>query len=247
MANGDEVELLDETTLANLGKEELLKYTVNLTKLFSNFLALAKKNESDIAILRNTNDLLVGRVNSLEQKLENQEDIKRTTIRNSQYLRNKQIEIKMLPADVVTLKIPDLKVKMAELLSLTDTEVTSEDIGKCHPLGAGGKTIIMEFREREKRDEILQARKNLKNKKTELAEKNCASIMILESLCRDYSKLDFLCRRLKSRNVIHDTWFFNGRLFIKKTEFSSKEEVSHINDLYNFHDKAKIDNMLSRD
>ena len=38
--------------------------------------------------------------------------------------------------------------------------------------------------------------------------------MILESLCKQYGQLDFICRSLFRSNSIEKTWFFNGRLYI---------------------------------
>ena len=69
--------------------------------------------------------------------------------------------------------------------------------------------------------------------------------MIVESICREYSRLDFLCRKLKMRDDVYETWFFNGRLHIKTTPNSKRIQVSQIQDLYERFGKPSIDDILS--
>ena len=99
---------------------------------------------------------------------------------------------------------------MSELLSLTDVDVGVNDIWKCHKLGGDGKSVIMELHSREKRDEMLLSRKNLKNKTAQMESLNMRGAMIVESMCREYSRLDYICRTLKRKGEIHETWFYNG-------------------------------------
>ena len=105
--------------------------------------------------------------------------------------------------------IVKLKGAMAELLSLMEVAIKVDDIGKFHKLGGDGKSVIMEFKCREKRDEMLLARKQLKNKSGEMANLCMSGVMIVESMCREYSRLDFICKNLKRRGDIIETWFFN--------------------------------------
>lgn len=229
--NEEEMEILDAKTLENLEKEDLIKYTVNLTKLFtkiSKFVQSSKETASELAIVKNVNTLLTRKMDTMERNLEN---IQRTTTKNGQYLRNKQMEVKMLSPDIVKLPINTLRTKMATLMSQTGVKVKASDIDKCHPLGSSGTSVILEFNYREKRDEVLRSRKELKNKKKQLEENNFTGVMILESLCREYSRLDYICRKLKSNGCIQETWFFNGRLYVKEREQSEKVEISHINDI----------------
>ena len=119
------------------------------------------------------------------------------------------------------------------------------DIGKCHKLGGDGKSVIMEFKCREKRDEMLLARKKLKTKVEEMGDMNMRGVMIVESMCREYARLDYICRSLKKRNEINETWFFNGRLYIKLAPNSRRIQVSHIEELYEHFGRTIIDEILS--
>ena len=127
---------------------------------------------------------------------------------------------------------------------MTGEKVIPSDLDKCHMLGKNSSTIIMEFRTREKRDAMLRSRKNLKDKKTELAALNLGKSFIIESLTREYGLIDFVCRHLKKNNQIAETWFFNGRLWVKVDDFGKKRQVSHIEDLYELFGKEEIDNLI---
>jgi hypothetical protein len=126
------------------------------------------------------------------------------------------------------------------MLSLTGTPVVAADLAKCHLLNAKSKTVIMEFRDRELRDSILIARKYLK----EVNDAEYGKIYISESLCDQYKKLDFACRKLKKSGSIESTWFFNGRLWVQKTPEALKKQICHIQDLYAMFDKKTIDTLF---
>jgi len=240
----DDEEILDKESLLKLSKDQIIDYTLKVT----NFASLAKTVESlsdrlkvveaNLAIASNINNFLKDRVSYLENHVSR---LDRTTIDNSQYLRNKQIEVRVIPDEIIKLPTADLKTKMAELFSLTGETITSQDIGRCHPLGANQQSVILEFYDREKRDSMLRSRKNLKDKKEAMKELNTPQAIIVESLCREYARLDFVCRKLKKNNVIKDTWFFNGKLFIKLSEHSAKEKVSHINDIIQMVGQEQVD------
>ena len=245
-------ELFDHASLMKLGKDELCTIIQRLSNIGTQIQDLAAtivlltnridKTDGELAISTNSNRLLVERIEQLEQRSIQHE---RVTTNDGQYLRNKQIEVKRLPVKIAALPIPQLKGAMANLLSLTEVNIKAEDIGKCHKLGGDGKSVIMEFWSREKRDEMLLARKRLKNKADELENLGMTGIMIVESMCREYSRLDFLCRKFKMHGDIYETWFFNGRLHIKITPNSKRIQVSHIQDLYERFGKQSIDNILS--
>ena len=109
--------------------------------------------------------------------------------------------------------------------------VTAADIDVCHKLKKDGG-LIMEFKSRTKRDEILRARKNLKHKKEELKRDKCQKMSIVESICPEFKKMDYICRKLKADSIILETWFWNRHLYITMDNDSKSTTVSHINDLY---------------
>ena len=187
---------------------------------------ISKANE----LLKQNNDKLVGKVTYLEREL----------TRTAQYPLNRQIEVHHVPTSIPQ---DALAEKMCEFFSLTGVEVQPRHLDKCHRLKRE-TSVICEFKDRSTRDPILLGRKNLKNKKTELANLDMTQFVLSESLCHSFKKLDFLCRQLKKHEKIMDTWFFNGKLFINHD--GSKKQICHINELYELFGVETIDGYSTR-
>ena len=219
----------DEATLKKLSKDDLI--------------AIIKKTETDSS--ENSNDLkeLKDLVSSMSDKLDSvmdankilQEqnaslttrlvDTERLLANICQYSRRRQLEISTSRA---TLKDgDDLKQNLAKLLSMTGHTVKEEQIDVAHTLGKEKKKIICELTTRTDRYELLRKRKNLKNQEDE----TYGNIFINESLCPQYQKLDYACRKLKKAGHIHSTWFFNGKLQYKLSENGDRVYVNHPADL----------------
>ena len=72
-------------------------------------------------------------------------------------------------------------------------------------------------------------------------------VIITESLCKQYQELDFICRMLKKNKNIAETWFFNGKLFIKHdSEDSHGIQITHISDLVSEFNVETINSILKR-
>ena len=70
----------------------------------------------------------------------------------------------------------------------------------------------------------------MKGKKDALASLGFVKgIVISESLCDDYRRLDAMCHKLVTKNVIDEKWFFMGTLFVKID--NQKHEIRHLKDL----------------
>ena len=192
-----------------------------------------EKTESELVVVKNVNNQLVEHVKGLEWRAVL---LEKATINNSQYLRRRQMEIRNLPSGISN--GDSLKKQMADLLSLTGVVVKPDDIDKCHTLG--DKSVIMEFKERELRDGVLRGRKLLKNKQDDLRNMAMEKVMILESLCKPYAEMDYICHSLKRNSEVVNTWFFNGRLYIEVTA-GVKTQISHKQDLYDIFGKQMID------
>ena len=142
-----------------------------------------------------------------------------------QYSRRRQLEISTSRA---TLKDgDDLKENLARLLSKTGHAISADKIDVAHTLGKEKKKIICELTTRTDRYELLRKRKNLKNEEEEVY----GNIYINESLCPQYQKLDYACRKLKKAGHMHSTWFFNGKLQYKLSENGDRAYVNHPADL----------------
>ena len=171
------------------------------------------------------------------------EKIERDITNNSQYLRRRQLELWNMPTEIADSR--DQKKEVANILSLTGINVSPGDIDICHKLKKQGQLII-EMRNRDLRDRVLRARKNLKNKKSELLKKKCTRMSVVESMCPEYRRLDYICRKLKTKELIDNTWFFGRKLFIIDSN-NSKIIVSHITDLVTKFGKQVIDDILDKD
>ena len=235
--------ILDEEALNKLTKSDLVKYALNVSNLTDLINSLSNKidalndrlikSESEIAIASKSNAVLRNHVDLLESRLNR---LERFQAQDSQYLRNRQVELKKFP------EVDDasLKEKVCDLLTLTGVAVVPANIDKCHRL-SNRANVIVEFKEREVRDKMLRSRKHLKTKSKELGDMQCAQTMIHESMTPVYSLLDFLCRRLKRDGHLSQSWFFNGKLWIIVNEGDEKANIVHIQDLYNFFGIESVD------
>ena len=144
-----------------------------------------------MAIAYKITDFLIDRVKELERR----------DLRSSQYLKNRQITVSNVP---LSIKDEDLSTKMCELFSLTGTEIKPSDIYKIHRLKTESN-VIAEFKVRPKRDPIILGRKLLKDKKDELKLLGLEKVSINESMCQDYQKMDYICRKLKKDDILTDS------------------------------------------
>ena len=233
--------------VANIGKQ--LKELASTCRSLQTKL---EKAEGELAISANANKLLTERVDQLEERqqrnagsteLENRlTDPERRNINSQQYLRNRQIEISNVPKGITD---KNLGQAVAQFLSLTNTEVQHTDLDKCHRL-QNNTIAIMEFETRTMRDNVLMGRRHLKNKKETLDALGFGKSFINESLCPEFRKLDFVCRKLKKDGIIKDTWFFNGRLSVVDKE-DRKWYITHMNDVMKLVKKPIIESYLKRD
>ena len=235
--------LLTREQLQELDKDSIIEYALkvsDLNEVLSKLEERIKEVESYNEISANVNTHLSSKIESLEEKIVRME--KRTT-RNSQYARNRQLELHRVPQTITDLKLKDV---VCSTLSLTGVAVKGAEIDKCHRLKRK-ETVIVEFKFRDKRDPILRSRKNLKEKKDELKDIGMEQVIVTESLCDEYQELDFICRMLKKKNKIAETWFFNGRLFFKHAkEDPHGIQISHITDLYKEFGYDTINPILKR-
>ena len=160
--------------------------------------------------------------------------------RSSQYSLNRQMLVHKIPVEV---QQEDLAETVSKALSLTGAEVTPSQLDKCHRLK--NNSVIVEFKYREHRDPVLWNRKKLKDKTAELRSIGLDKIIVSESLCSSYQKLDFICRKLKGDDKIKDTWFFNRKLMLVD-HGGKKFEIAHRSDLLALFDAETIDSYSTR-
>ena len=105
--------------------EELLKFSDIIDKLnglnsrFEDFIKNHDKLHSELLISKNCNSLLLKRVTNLE----------RNALTNAQYVHRENIGINPINQSIST---TELKNKVCQVLSVTGTTVTSDDLQACH-------------------------------------------------------------------------------------------------------------------
>ena len=232
---------LTKEQLQELDKETIIEYTLkisNFNQTLSDMDERIKELESYNSVTSNSNTLLTTHVDKLEKKII---ALEKGVISNNQYARNRQLELHRVPT---TIPEKNLKKVVCSMLSLTGQNVQVCDLDKCHRL-KNEESVIIEFKFRDKRDPVLMNRKFFKNNKKELTELGMDKAILTESLCKEYQELDYICRSLKRNKVIAETWFFNGRLYIKHaTEDERRVQITHISDLYKEVAEYEIKNIM---
>ena len=222
--------------MSQLSREALIDYGVkvgDLSKKIAEMSQRVEMMESEVAVVKSVNKSLVKRIEQLEK----------TQTKVAQYSKNRQLEIHRVPEDIPE---QSLKSTVCAALSLTENEVTEDDLDKCHRLKRCKTSVIVEFHSRSKRDPVVFGRKKLKMKKSELAGLKMDKIIIGESLCDEYQRLDFICRVLKRNSKIGDSWFFMGLLYVLQKN-GEKTVIRHINDLCEIFGHDYIYNILRKD
>jgi chromosome segregation ATPase len=237
--------------LKGMKKPELLAYAVNLgeehSQLQNEVADRLTRIEQELRSSNAENSRLTDEVANLSTEVAtlntrlsvNERSLvaaERSANSNAQYARNRQLELWNLPSKITDAK--DLKVEAAKIVSLTGVD----DIDVAHKIKKQG-SIIMEFRSRTKRNQVVMARKELKNRKEHLALVECSKLSIVESMSWETKRLDFLCRKLKATGVAKDTYFFMGKLNLVDAN-NNKQLISHIDDLFKKYEKKDIMKLL---
>ena len=216
--------ITDRDELEKMSHSKLVEYALCVGLKFKELESRIEKLEGGEAVATNCNVLLKERLTSLETDVLR---LQKAHTKNSQYGKNRQIEIHKVPTDI---KKDELTKKICEGLSLTGSMVHPTEVDKCHRLKRQQNSVIVEFKFREKRDAVIVARKNLKGKKEALTSMGfLKGIVITESMCDDYRRLDAICHKLLIKGLIEEKWFFMGTLYIKHGD--EKYQIRHLKDI----------------
>ena len=214
--------------LENLSKEKLIDKLISvediscklsdLTSCFDDFLRQYEILSSELTLSRNCNRLLNETVVQLE----------RNAINNAQYHHCESLEIKPVPASIGD---DVLESSICEALSLTSHKVKHDDLQACHHLKKKD-TVIVKFKCRKQKCNVLINRKNLRNKSDVLNQLNFSGkLFVSESMCHENHQLSYKCRHLKNAGKIHSTWFWNNSVNVKLNERSQPIKIHHFIDI----------------
>ena len=216
--------IINREELENMPREQLIEYALSVGQKFRELENRVAKLEGVEAVSANCNLLLSDRIKSLETDILR---LQKAHTKTAQYSKNRQMELHKVPT---SMKKEELTKKVCEAMSLTGSLVHPSELDKCHRLKRQDNSVIVEFKFREKRDSVLVNRKNLKGKRDDLATLGFVNgIVITESLCDDFRRLDAICHKLLMKKAIDEKWFFMGTLFIKIG--SEKHEIKHLKDI----------------
>ena len=113
----------------------------SLNSRFEYFIKKDDKLNSELLISKNCISLLLKRITNLE----------RNALNNAQYVRRETIEINPIPQSIPT---TDLENKICQVLSLTGTTVTSDNLQACHSMKNKEK-VIVKFKDRKERNKVV--------------------------------------------------------------------------------------------
>ena len=113
----------------------------SLNSRFEYFIKKDDKLNSELLISKNCISLLLKRITNLE----------RNALNNAQYVRRETIEINPIPQSIPT---TDLENKICQVLSLTGTTVTSDNLQACHSMNNKEK-VIVKFKDRKERNKVV--------------------------------------------------------------------------------------------
>ena len=198
-----------------------------LTQKFNDFVSKHDKIYSELQISRNCNNHLLQRIIQLE----------RNAVTSSQYHRRETIEMNPV---LESLEDEILEENVSKALFLTGVNVTPDQLHSCHRLKKGNR-IIVKFKCRKPRQNVLFNRKVLKDKSSDLSQlRFSGKLFISESMFHENHQLAYRCCQLKTAGKIHSTWFFNNSVNLKLTDNGPIYKISHVVNIENI---LGIDNL----
>ena len=223
--------VLTRAQLDTLSKEELVKeflkfsnitdHLQSVTKLFDDFIEKYDILHSELLVSKNCNSLLLNHIINLE----------RNALNNAQYIRREMLEVNPVPQSISN---NELEQSICRALSLTGTTAKLDNIHVCQQMKNIEKVII-KFKGRKQRNEIVFKRNELKSKTAELRALQFGQLLFInDSMCFENQVLFYKCRKLKNLGRLSAVWFFNNTLNVKI------EENDPISNIYNLSDLEKL-------
>ena len=158
--------VLTRAQMENMTKEELIEELSKttdisdkldkLTVAFEDFTAKYNMMNSELAVVKKVNSLLINNISTLE----------RNQLNSSQYHRRQMIEINPIPPSISD---ANLEQSVCDALSLIGSKISPENLQSCHRMKKAA-TVIVLFKDRKLRNEVYFNRNNLKGKEAKLKE-----------------------------------------------------------------------------
>ena len=183
----DTLRALNKTQLIELflKSQEHTKGIINsLTKEMKNLNANFKKLESDVAVIKNANNILYKQIVSVE----------RQCWKNAQYSRRECVDVVGLPSSIAD---DQLENTVCRVLLDIGANITNEKRESCHRLNKNTDRTIVKFSRRKNCDQVMRVKGELnKLKPANLDLPVGTKLYINESLCPYYRRLWNQCKQL---------------------------------------------------
>ena len=219
-----------EDTLRALNKTQLIKLFLksqehtkgiinSLTEEMKNLNENFKKLESDVAVVKNVNNILCKQIVSVE----------RQCWKNAQYSRRECVEVVGLPSSIAD---DQLENTICRVLQHIGANITNEKIESCHRLNKNADRTIVKFLRRKDCEQVMRVKSELKKlKPADLDLSVGTKLYINESLCPYYRGLWNQCKKLWNRRKLFSFFTVNGSVRVKLQENGSYNIITHIDDL----------------
>ena len=174
--------VVTRSQLENLSKDELIDRLLqieniedkleHLNKRLDNFLGKYNELHSELQVSRNFSNLLYNRVIELEKN----------ALSTAHYVRRDIIEINRVPRSISD---ENLEEQVCKALSLTSIKLGDKDLHACHCMKRRGR-VILNFKDRKLRYQVMADRKKLMEKKNEFKELHFEeSLYLSDSMCTE--------------------------------------------------------------
>ena len=157
--------VLTRAQMENMTKEELIEELSKttdisdkldkLTVAFEDFTAKYNMMNSELAVVKKVNSLLINNISTLE----------RNQLNSSQYHRRQMIEINPISPSISD---ANLEQSVCDALSLIGSKISPENLQSCHRMKAD--TVFVLFKDRKLCNKVYFNRNNLKGKEAKLKE-----------------------------------------------------------------------------
>ena len=233
--------VVTRSQLENLAKDELFDRLLqveniedkleHLNKRFDDFLGKYNEPHSELQVSKNFSNLLRNRVIELEK----------SALSTAKYVRREIIEISPVPGPISD---QNLEEKVCKALSLTGIQVEAKDLHACHRMKRRGR-VILKFKDRKLRYQVMANRKKLMEKKNDLKERHFEeSLFLSDSMCTENHNLLYRCRQLKNAKKIYACWFFNNATNVQSMDKGPIFKIFHEYDLGEL-PRANVDDLPS--
>ena len=212
----------------NLSKDELIDRLLqivniedkpeHLNKRFDDFLGKYDELHSELQVSSNCSNLLRNQVVEHEKN----------ALNRAQYVRREIIEISPVPGSI---SVQNLERQVCKALSLTGIKVENKDLHACHRMKRRGR-VILKFKDRKLRYQVMANRKKLLEKKNELKELHFEeSLYLSDSIYTENHNLFYKCRQLKNAKRVHSCWFFNNVINARLMDKDPIFKIFHESDM----------------